>query len=396
MGALLLATAGQYAMVAMFPIWAVSELDVSTAVLGGGLSAAGLLAGVGAPLCGRLSDRVGRRLVITAGMLLAGLAPLLLVGPVPGPVIGFGAFAMTLMGAAVRWGGQQALVSDLADSGSQEQGFAAIRVAYNVGASVGPLLGAVLVLVDFRAVFIAASLLSLCAVPLLRLVPDPQRTRATEDRSVAKAGTWSLLRSPVAAVVFGGSLLAWIVYQAFELLMPISLTDHGFPPYLWGLLFVINPVMVAVFQVRLVRWTSPIPRHVRLFLACLLLGVPFLLIPLHASVPTVALLIALFTIGEMSFGPANQAMIADFAPAHLRGVAMGLLSSTSSISIALTPGLGLGVRSLWGDTGMWLVIAGLGVVAGVLFFVVAKRIAIVSQLPEGAEELPGHVDRGGR
>lgn len=373
MAMLFMAVASQYAIIAIFPIWAISRLGTSSATVGVGFSVGGMLAALAAPLAGRISDRVGRRPVITAGLLATVAAPLLLVGSVPGPVIGLGVYVVCVVGASVRWAAQQALVGDLVAQPGRERGFAAVRVAYNAGAGLGPLLASALVIIDFRAVFAAAAALSAAALLFLRVVPDPRRAKASDPTS--KASAWKLLGSPMMLLAIVASLFAWCVYQAFELLLPISLTrSHGYPPYAWGLLFVINPLLVTVFQVRLVRWTSFIPRYLRLSGACLLMGLPFLIVTADAAVALIALLLVLFSLGEMSFGPVNQAMITDIAPADLRGAAMGLLASTSSISVALTPGFGLGIRSALGDAAMWFVIAGLSVIAAALFFSLTRRI----------------------
>lgn len=371
MGLVLTAAASQYAVLIIFPIWAVSRLGVSAATVGIGLSTAGILGAAAAPFGGRISDRIGRRPVMAAGLLATIIGPLLLVGPVPPPVIGLGAYAVCSIGVAARWAAQLALVGDLVTQSNRERGFAAIRVAYNVGAGLGPLLDAGLVLIGFRAVFVAASALSVIALLLLRLVPDPARTKETDST----LGVWSLMRVPVMSLAILASLFAWCVYQALELLLPISLTkSHGYPPYAWGLLFIINPVLIILLQVRIVRWTSALPRKLKMPTACLLMGLPFLLVPAGALVVFIVLLLILFTVGELLFGPVIQAMMVDIAPPNLSGAVLGLLGLTSSISVALTPGLGLGIRSKWGDAAMWFVIAGLSVIAAALFFGLTRKM----------------------
>jgi len=372
MAMLLLAVAAQYAFLSLFPIWAVSRLDVADSSVGLGLSVAGVLAALSAPLGGRISDRVGRGRVIAGGLVATTVAPLALVGPTPGPVLGLGAFGLYSVGIATRWTAQQALVGDLVGPQGRERAFAATRTAYNVGASAGPPLGAALVLLDFQVAFAAAAALSMASLLLVRNVPDP----APAKRPAGGPGAWRTLRAPAIALVIGASLLGWCVYQGFELLLPISLTQsHGYTPSAWGLFFVINPVLVAVLQVRLVRWTAAVPRHVKLALACLLMGGCFLLVPAGATVVLVVAVVVLFAFGEMLFGPSNQALLADISPSHARGAAMGLLSSTTSLSVAMTPGLGLAVRAAWGDAAMWVAVAATSTVAAALYFWPVRRFA---------------------
>lgn len=361
---LVLALAAQYAFLAYFPIWAVSRLGVSGSVVGLGLSAGGVLAALAGPLGGRASDRLGRRWVVAAGLLATTLAPLALVGPTPPVAVGLAAFGLFAVGTAVRWTAQQALVADLVVSGGRERVFGILRIAFQVGAIVGPILGSALVLIDFRLVFAAAAALSLGALALISKLPAGR----SSDAAGNPASAWGLLLRPAIVVALGASLLAWCVYQAFELLLPISLVkSYGYSPAAWGVLFVINPALIAVLQVRVTGWTTTVPRELKLGLGSLLMGTSFLLVVAGASPILLVLTIAGFTIGEMLYGPSNQALMTDLAPDELRGLAMGALSSTASLSVVLTPGIGLSLRSAHGDTAMWLVIATVAVVVAMIY-----------------------------
>src|ERR671932_681604 len=63
-----------------------------------------------------------------------------------------------------------------------------------------------------------------------------------------------IARDRVFLLFFLSGALAWLVYVAFEVVLPISLVDsHGIGPSTWGLLVVVNPVMVTPFHLRLTR-----------------------------------------------------------------------------------------------------------------------------------------------
>jgi len=64
--------------------------------------------------------------------------------------------------------------------------------------------------------------------------------------------------------------------------------------------------------------------------------------------------------------------VAALAPADIRGAYMGIFSSTWSVGWALTPFLGLQVRSAYGDATMWMCVAVLGVTAGISGAVAAR------------------------
>jgi dipeptide/tripeptide permease len=169
------------------------------------------------------------------------------------------------------------------------------------------------------------------------------------------------------------SVFATMTYIATETLLPISVTTtHHLAPAAWGGLMILNPLLVTLFQLRLTRWTARIPASLKLGVAMPLMGVPFLLLNANGSAPVIALVIVLFVIGEMLWVPTSQAVVATLAPADIRGAYMGAFGGTWSVGWALTPFLGLQVRSAYGDATMWMCVAAVGVVAGILGLAAAR------------------------
>jgi MFS family permease len=80
----------------------------------------------------------------------------------------------------------------------------------------------------------------------------------------------------------------------------------------------------------------------------------------------VVVVVVVFVIGEMLWVPTSQAVVADLAPADIRGAYMGAFGSAPAIGFALSPLIGLQVRNSFGDDATWLMYAALGVVAAVL------------------------------
>jgi dipeptide/tripeptide permease len=169
------------------------------------------------------------------------------------------------------------------------------------------------------------------------------------------------------------SMFATMTYVATETLLPISVTTtHHLAPALWGVLMILNPLFVTVFQLRLTRWTAGIPASLKLGVAMPLMGVPFLLLNVHGSAGVIALVIMLFVIGEMLWVPTSQAVVAALAPADIRGAYMGVFGGTWSVGWAATPFLGLQVRHAYGDATMWMCVATVGVIAGIMGLLAAR------------------------
>jgi predicted MFS family arabinose efflux permease len=163
------------------------------------------------------------------------------------------------------------------------------------------------------------------------------------------------------------SVFATMTYVAFETLLPISVTTtHNLAPAAWGFLMILNPIFVTVFQLRLTRRVREVPASVKLAVALPMMGLPFLLLNASGSIATVAVVILVFVVGEMLWVPTSQAVVAALAPADIRGAYMGAFGGTWSVGWAATPFLGLQVRHAYGDATMWVCVAAVGVVAGVL------------------------------
>ena len=115
------------------------------------------------------------------------------------------------------------------------------------------------------------------------------------------------------------SVFATMTYIATETLLPISLaTTHNLAPAAWGVLMIVNPLLVTLFQLRLTRSTA---RHRAVGEARhgdADDGLPFLLLNWNGSAPVIVLVILIFVFGEMLWVPTSQAVVAALAPADIR------------------------------------------------------------------------------
>jgi MFS family permease len=356
-------------------IWAIDQLDASSAQLGLYFVLSAVLSGGFGIFGGHLSDRFGRRPMILAGWSLTALLPLTWT-LVDDFVRAIPLLLLVSCFMPIAMASSQALVADLTPRERHEHAYASLRVANNLGVTLGPPLGGALLLTgNYDLLWIGVSVLAVFTTVLVwRLIPV--RGEFTPEEPPAR-GSFGVIRRDHPFLLFlVAMILAHLVYFAFEVVLPISAVDsHGLTPAVWGFLVIINPALVTVFQLRLTRRVERYPAAPKLALAMLLMGWPFLLLSIDASIPVMALVILIFVIGEMLWIPTSQAIAAGLAPADLRGAYMGAFSSTSSVGFALGPFIGLQIRGGFGDTAMWGFFAGVAVVGAVLG-VVATRYAL--------------------
>jgi predicted MFS family arabinose efflux permease len=355
-------------------IWAIDELDASSSQLGLYFVAAAVISASMGYLGGHVSDHLGRRPVILAGWGLTAFVPLswTLVddyGTAVPLLLLLSLFAPVAMAAT------QALVADVVPPERHEHSYASLRVANNLGVTLGPPIGGALLLTgNYDVLWIGVTVIGALELFLAwRLLPA--RGEYAPDEPPAR-GSFGVIRRDGAFLLFlVAMVLAHLVYFAFEAVLPIAAVDsYGLTPAAWGFLVVINPLLVTLFQLRLTRRVERYPAAPKFALAMLLMGWPFLLLSVNSSVAVIAVVILIFVLGEMLWIPTSQAIAAGLAPADLRGAYMGAFASTSSAGFALGPFIGLQVRGGFGDSAMWGFFAGVAVV-GAILGVVACRYA---------------------
>jgi MFS family permease len=366
LGVTLASSAAGSGLWSFMAIWAVEELGAKGQLPYVYLVGA-VFAGASGFLGGYLSDRIGRRRVILVGEAAMAVYPLVLL--VLSGSMWAALVALSLAGVFGSLGGSvaQAMVADLVPPERHEAAYSSVRVAANLGVVVGPPLGGlVLVLGSWSALFPTIAILSALAW-LVAWRYLPHRGEFSPEGPPERGSVATILADRAFLLFLGSAVFAWLVYVAYEVVLPVSLVDgFGYEPAAWGFLVWINPLLVTLFQVRLTRATAGVPSAPKLVVALLVMGLPYLLLVASHSVLAVVTVVVVFVIGEMLWVPTSQAVVAELAPQDLRGAYMGAFGSAPAIGFALAPLIGFQVRNIYGDDATWTMFAFLGVVAAML------------------------------
>lgn len=324
---------------------------------------------------GALADRYGVRPVVLAGCLLR-IAGFGWLGhaddtaSVIGSVLLIG-FAAALFSPAVESEvARQAVALEESGGGPRTRVLALFTVAGQAGAFVGPLLGALLLDVDFRTVCLAgAGIFVLVLAGHAALLP---RHLPGRDRVVVRGGLGPLLRNRrflALCCAYGAYLLA---YNQLYLALPaeVERATGSQAPLAW--LFALSSLLVVVAQLPVTRWAGArLTARRSMAAGLLLISAGFTVVAARPAELTSAQgllpaagFVVLLTVGQMLVAPVARAWVPDLAERGRLGLYTGALSSVSGLIVLA----GSSATGLLLDAGLpaavpWLVLAAVPAVA---------------------------------
>jgi MFS family permease len=321
------------------------------------LGVAGLVIGmitggavVVAPLVGPLIDRFGARATATgAGVALAaGYAGLAFAHS---PAHAFAAAAFAGAGNGALNPSQSTLLTVLAPSHLRHRATAVSRVAGNAGIGIGGALGGLVAaygLTGYVVLFLINALTYLAYVSVLVAVVRenvrPEMIAAGYRNVVRDRAFMHLAFTNVAMIAVGWGVFSFLV-------PPYAKNEIGISTRLIGLLLLANAATVVVAQMPIARLAEGRRRVVMMALAASMFAGACLLV-VAAGVGTdtayAALVAAVIAvgIGECLHTTVLMPLVAELAPAGLRGRYMASMGLSWWVGLALAPTLGMQLLSL--------------------------------------------------
>jgi predicted MFS family arabinose efflux permease len=345
-------------------IWAVEELGASKGALGAAFLVAAIVGMVTGYAGGHLSDYVGRKPMILVGWVTMALTFVAYGFAGHHVLLGLGLMSAASVGGSIGGGADQAMVADLVPPERHEAAYASVRVASNLGVTLGPPIGGLL-LIGRHWSFFFFGIAALTAVAIAIAVRYlPSRGEYSPEAPPTR-GSFGVIRRDHAFLLFLLSgALAYLVYVAIETVLPVSAVHtYGISPAVWGVIVILNPLLVTLFQLRVTRGTAGFAPGPKLVTAMLLMGGSFLLLIVSGSPGMFVLVIVIFVTGEMLWVPTSQAIVAALAPADVRGAYMGAFGSTASVGFALGPFIAFQLADAHGDDAAWLFFAAVSLLA---------------------------------
>ena len=332
----------------------------------------------GGTIGGALADKYGRRVMILLGLVVSGISNVFMgliddlnvfyiIGAISGLVGNFGGPA------------RQAMVADLLPKEKRAEGFGILRVALNLSAVGGPLLGGFVATQSYLLLFIIDAVSSIITAIIVYLViPEtkPQKQVDEPEESIVKTliGYKEVLKDWVFVLFLLISAIIVLVYMQMNSTLSVFLRDvHGFPEQGFGWLLSMNAIMVVFLQFWITKRISKYAPMKMMAFGALFLMVGFSMYGFISEVYLFFIAMAIITVGEMIWFPIGQVAAASFAPEDKRGRYMAVFQfqwAIPNLFGILAAGL---VMEFIGPNWVWY-LAGILSIISIMGFLLLQRV----------------------
>jgi DHA1 family multidrug resistance protein-like MFS transporter len=337
----------------IFPHYAMN-LGASYALLGFIVSIYGAVQMITQIPIGRLSDRMGRKKILLAGLVTFAFLPLLYI-------YASNAYLLLLIralggvGASAVWPLAMALIVD--QTGAEGRGAALgwYNASFYSALALGPFLGGALYdLFGIQAPFIFWALLGAASVIIVYIkVQEPEKKRLSIGDLPPK--TKEQLVNPGYQTTFLAccSVVLWVgVVGGFNFTMlPGYAAGLGLSAIDVGLIYLVYGGTTALSNVYFGRRADRGRRKILIVSGCLAGAIAFAFLPLASNLAQVAVLFAALGSGLGVGNPAAAALIADTTCSSRRGEIFGIFNTSRMSGVVVGPLVAGLTADVWGVNG---------------------------------------------
>lgn len=327
------------------------ELDLSPAYVGAVLASFGAGSIVASLVGGVLSDSLGRRPVLLGSQLLT-TATLVTLGFVQqaGAVLVLvallGLFSNSSRPAFA------AMMVDIVAPEDRVRAFSLNYWAVNFGFAVAPVLAGLLAGSGYRTLFLVdAATTAVFALLVFLRVPESRPEPLASDEPAGSMR--DVLRDRVFMAFLVLTLGFAVVFMQHLSALPVQMRDDGLSPGQYGAVIALNGVLIVLVTVPLTRWLARFARSRVLFLSGLFVGAGFGATAFASTPAEYAATVAVWTVGEVLGAAVAPAVVADLAPASMRGRYQGALGFAFALSSMVAPLAGGATYDHLGGGALW-------------------------------------------
>ncbi|MDH3627718.1 MAG: MFS transporter [Acidobacteriota bacterium] len=357
-------------------LYLTTQREFSIGVTGQIIGTYGLGSIIGSFVGGQLADRIGARRTMFLSLTISGVGYLILSQLDDLWAITIAVFFVSAVAEAFR-PAVMACFARFAPEDATARSFALLRLAANIGVSIGPAVGGLIALYSYHWLFIVDAITCWVAAIVLHIFLAGPRVHA-EDRAQPDPNSISpWTDGPFLALLLIVVGIASIFFQITST-FPLYLKEiRGFREDMIGAVFALNAVVIAIFEMLLMLWLNRFRKMRVIAFGAALICIGFGLMPFSGSRPYILFTVLVWTLGEMICLPYINALVAERAGRTHQGRYMGLYVSAFASAFVFAPIIGTQVYQRYGPDTLWFGIAVMALPLAVGSLLLERHLSVV-------------------
>ena len=333
---------GGFMLYPFFALYLTQKFDIGMATVGLLFAVFSISGFIGSALGGALADRMGRKGVIVASLLLSSLSAL---GMGFAPTLVFFIVISAVVGTLGSIGGpaHEAVVADLLPPEKRAEGYGIIRVIFNLAVIIAPPIAGLLISHSYLTLFIVDAVISVIAAGIVffflpETKPQAHPDAKPETMKQTFAGYGKVFKDAPFVLFIGVSIMMTLVYMNMNSTLGVFLRDQrGLAEVGYGTLLSINAIIVVAMQFWLTKKLGKFRPLLMMAVGSFLYAIGFAMYGLISTFAMFVVAMVIITIGEMVVSPIQQSIVAGFAPEEMRGRYMAVSGLSWGIAFMVGP-----------------------------------------------------------
>ncbi|MEV8534800.1 MFS transporter [Streptomyces sp. NPDC051211] len=319
-------------------------------------------------VAGVMTDRLGRRPTLLAAQASTAFSVALL-GFMEHPAAIAAVALLVGMTSNASRPAVQAMMADIVRPEDRVRAFALNYWAINLGFAVSAVAAGFVAEYSYLAGFLGEAALTLvCAVLVFIKLPEsrPERESSAGAAVEPEVRLGTVLRDGRFMSVVGLSFLISMIFTQGSVGLPVAMGAAGFSPGDYGLVIMVNGVLIVLLQIPVTRFIEHRDPQRLLVISALLAGYGFAMTAFAGSIAAYALTVCVWTLAEIVNSPTQMSLVVRLSPVHGRGRYQGMYTMSWSVAALVAPLMAgyvvdaYGAGWLWGATGLLGTAAALG------------------------------------
>jgi len=368
---------GGFMLYPFFALYLTQKYDISMTTVGIVFAVFSVSGMAGSALGGAIADRMGRKTVIIASLILSSLSAL---GMGFAPTLAIFIGVVVIVGTLGSIGGpaHEAVVADLLPPEKRAEGYGIIRVIFNLAVIIAPAIAGLLIANSYLTLFLVDAVISVIAAGIVLFALPETKPQAHPDAKPETmrqtfGGYGRVFRDTPFILFIGVTVMMTLVYMNMNSTLGVFLhNQHGLSELKYGSLLSINAFIVVALQFWLTRRLEKYKPLLMMAAGTFLYAIGFAMYGFVASYSLFIFAMVVITIGEMVVSPFQQSIVASFAPEDMRGRYMAVSGLTWSIAFTIGPYIAGRILDGPNPNTLWVLCGIIGILATIGFAVLNK------------------------